>query len=495
MSLLDNILAGIQAGGTGIGDDEDQQRRRALMAPAMRPGLQTSANTALPAPLARLVAQPRGILMAPNTVASQVARPVTTMAPAVRAAAAPVAQARDLTGMAPMPARTAEARLASDLAAGPSAPQFQPPKQGRLRRILTGAAIGAAGRFPEMQRDLENRLEPPSAEQNYEQQIAQDTAAANLERQQQQDQLNRENVQSEIASRGKSKPVVTAQKPIERNVMIDGKPAIQQFRNGQWTTEAGVEPYSPSPEKPAAVGTPHPGTLDGKPAWGVLTPTGWQDPNTHQPIPNFEPQPAYAETGLWDPIMVPNPNGKGGMVPAKFNRRTGETVIAAPRATTAIPQAAQKQIDEAEKDAMGADQRYQVMLESEPQALAGNQQAMMLIVSNHIGMTLGQQKGSRINQAVWNEAVESSPWLARAEAKFDKRGYLSGVVLTPAQIHQMVDLAKLQRGVNWNKVKETATQYGVPNAVSIPPGIEGNAAQGTNAGAAGNAGSDPLGIR
>ena len=46
-------------------------------------------------------------------------------------------------------------------------------------------------------------------------------------------------------------------------------------------------------------------------------------------------------------------------------------------------------------------------------ALAGDQQAMLSLVANHIGMTLGAQKGARINQAVWNEAVESAPWLAR----------------------------------------------------------------------------------
>jgi hypothetical protein len=74
-------------------------------------------------------------------------------------------------------------------------------------------------------------------------------------------------------------------------------------------------------------------------------------------------------------------------------------------------------------------------------ALRGDQQAMISLVANHIGMTLGAQKGARINQAVWNEAVESAPWLARAVARFDNRGLLSGVTLAPEQMRQMVGLA------------------------------------------------------
>lgn len=74
-------------------------------------------------------------------------------------------------------------------------------------------------------------------------------------------------------------------------------------------------------------------------------------------------------------------------------------------------------------------------------ALAGDQQAMLSLVANHIGMTLGAQKGARINRAVWDEAVQSAPWMQRIAAKFDDRGYLSGVTLAPDQMRQMVRLA------------------------------------------------------
>ena len=73
-----------------------------------------------------------------------------------------------------------------------------------------------------------------------------------------------------------------------------------------------------------------------------------------------------------------------------------------------------------------------------------NQQAMLSLVANHIGMTLGAQKGARITRAVWEEAVQSSPWLARAQARFSGEGlnaYLTGVVLTDDQMRYMVDLA------------------------------------------------------
>lgn len=80
-----------------------------------------------------------------------------------------------------------------------------------------------------------------------------------------------------------------------------------------------------------------------------------------------------------------------------------------------------------------------------------DQQAMLSLIANHIGMTLGAQKGARINQAVWNEAVSSAPWLESEYAKmfhtdpstgehvFD--GWKRGVTLTPGQMHQMVELA------------------------------------------------------
>lgn len=73
--------------------------------------------------------------------------------------------------------------------------------------------------------------------------------------------------------------------------------------------------------------------------------------------------------------------------------------------------------------------------------LQGDQQAMLSLVANHIGMTLGAQRGARITRAVWDEAISSTPWLAKVSAKFSDDGYLSGVTLAPEQMRQMVRLA------------------------------------------------------
>lgn len=95
----------------------------------------------------------------------------------------------------------------------------------------------------------------------------------------------------------------------------------------------------------------------------------------------------------------------------------------------------------AKADLQGAIDRQNTMDRNLKSALNNDQQAMISLVSNHIGMTLGGQKGARINQAVWNEAVESVPLIARIQAKFDKDGWLSGVTLAPEQMRQMVNLA------------------------------------------------------
>jgi hypothetical protein len=99
--------------------------------------------------------------------------------------------------------------------------------------------------------------------------------------------------------------------------------------------------------------------------------------------------------------------------------------------------------------------------------LAGNQQAMMSLVANHIGMTLGLQKGARITQTVWNEAVATAPWLGRISAHFDANGYLSGVVLTPEQMHQMVDLAHDRMEVMTDRLERVKSEYS--DELSVKP--------------------------
>jgi hypothetical protein len=94
-------------------------------------------------------------------------------------------------------------------------------------------------------------------------------------------------------------------------------------------------------------------------------------------------------------------------------------------------------------DPMSSAERYNVMTDSLDKALKNHdQQAMLNLLTNHIGMTMGLQKGARITQAILQEAQKSQPWLASMKAKFDQDGYLSGVTLGPEQMHSMVDLAR-----------------------------------------------------
>ncbi len=75
-----------------------------------------------------------------------------------------------------------------------------------------------------------------------------------------------------------------------------------------------------------------------------------------------------------------------------------------------------------------------------------DQQAMLSILFNHIGMTSGAQKGTRITQTMIDEAQESAPWVSRLLTRIgvgnnlDEMG-LRGIVLTSQQMQQMVDLA------------------------------------------------------
>jgi hypothetical protein len=137
------------------------------------------------------------------------------------------------------------------------------------------------------------------------------------------------------------------------------------------------------------------------------------------------------------------------------------------------------------------------MNESLPAALKGDQQAMVNILMNHVGMTLGAQKGARMNQAVIKEAEQSAPWLGRINASFDSQGYLSGVKLTPDQMHSMIALGVSSQNQAKRKFEETrdSINSGIltsPSAGGGPKPGGGTAGAQPSSGAKNN---DPLGIR
>jgi len=117
-----------------------------------------------------------------------------------------------------------------------------------------------------------------------------------------------------------------------------------------------------------------------------------------------------------------------------------------------------------------------------------DQQAMLSLIANHIGMTLGAQKGARINRAVWDEAIASTPWLSKIAAKFDDRGYLSGVTLAPEQMRQMVDLAHEKVAILGEHRDRVRSQYEDVLSLNKPSGSkEKGAAPAVDS-------KDPLGI-
>jgi hypothetical protein len=204
------------------------------------------------------------------------------------------------------------------------------------------------------------------------------------------------------------------------------------------------------------------GVSQGKNTYAMLTENGWVDAGTKQPLPDFKPNPTFAQTGMF--AIDTSYDQNGNPIPVLLDRRSGK-VSAAPAGLVAPMMA--KGIEAARTGAIGADSRLRQMLGLQQRAKAGDQQAMLAMTANHIGMTLGAQKGARINQAVWNEAVESAPWLARAAAHFGPDGYLSGVVLSPDQVDQMVDLGQLARQAAWENTVQQAAAAGVP--MDVPP--------------------------
>lgn len=111
--------------------------------------------------------------------------------------------------------------------------------------------------------------------------------------------------------------------------------------------------------------------------------------------------------------------------------------------------------------ALDAEQRLSRMEAAYQKGLKGDQQAMLSLLTDHIGMTLGMQKGARITKDILNEATQSQPWLAKIKSRFDDRGYLSGVTLGPEQMKQMLELGYGARDRAVQGAYDASQLYGV----------------------------------
>lgn len=118
--------------------------------------------------------------------------------------------------------------------------------------------------------------------------------------------------------------------------------------------------------------------------------------------------------------------------------------------------------------ALDADERLSRMERSYQKAVKGDQQAMLALLTDHLGMTMGIQKGARITKDILNEAQNSQPWLQKIAARFNDNGVLSGAALGPEQMKQMLDLGYEARDRAYGSAHDAATTYGVP----LPKGME-----------------------
>jgi hypothetical protein len=127
---------------------------------------------------------------------------------------------------------------------------------------------------------------------------------------------------------------------------------------------------------------------------------------------------------------------------------------------------ARQEIAKIYADPLLSAERYNIMTKNLSDALPekegghNDQQAMLSLLANHLGMTMGLQKGARLNQAIIDEAAKSQPWLSRMGAKFDKDGYLSGLTLGPEQMKSMVNLARERYKEDISKARSTAKYAG-----------------------------------
>lgn len=256
---------------------------------------------------------------------------------------------------------------------------------------------------------------------------------------------------------------------------------------GQWVTDTatGKPVFATSAQIAGAPGgtyAPYAAKAPGAPATKDLLVNGktvieaW-DPKTGKfDLPVGEAPPSFAQTGFFKPMIVFDPT-TAQLMQGSFDERTGTvTAYGAGRSSKdllPVVDAAVRPLNDAIVAGHEADKRLRVMEENAADAWKGghaDQQAMLSLLANHLGMTTGAQRGARINQAMWDEALKSRPWLQGAAVKFDKDGALSGVVLTQAQIAQMLKLAKIVDQQSWQQASDTAAMYGIPWSPLPPAG-------------------------
>jgi hypothetical protein len=153
-----------------------------------------------------------------------------------------------------------------------------------------------------------------------------------------------------------------------------------------------------------------------------------------------------------------------------YNPKTREVVDAAGIQKPGAPHKEGEESNKIYSPALDAAERYNTMSQNYLDGVKNHdQQAMLSLLANHLGMTLGGQKGARLNQSIIDEAVKSRPWLQGITSKVDSNGLLTGVTLTPQQMKQMVDLGHDRYVQELTKARALATNAGITKAPKMTP--------------------------
>lgn len=267
--------------------------------------------------------------------------------------------------------------------------------------------------------------------------------------------IEREKVENQASQAQASDATARAAQTVEQTRELPGKTASEEGMQGAQTTEAQSRTKQLDQQTQALTASSQP-----------------LDQNTAPQLENVW-APVKQQLGITTPLFTP------GMTPAQTAERVdalktlaglnekqqehkdtvdmrksehadSEADKAASRALTASlagnkqDTAARSAGYKAYEPAVGSAERFNVMTQNYEDATKNNnQQAMLSLLYNHLGMTMGLQKGARMTQSIIEEAQKSQPWLQGIKAKFDpKTGYLSGVTLGPQQMRDMVSLAQ-----------------------------------------------------
>jgi hypothetical protein len=110
---------------------------------------------------------------------------------------------------------------------------------------------------------------------------------------------------------------------------------------------------------------------------------------------------------------------------------------------------------------MDSAERMNVMTQNYEDAVGKHdQQAMLSLLYNHMGMTMGLQKGARMTRDSIHEAQQSQPFLQGMGAKFDSRGYLTGITLSTGQMREMINNAQGRYQEDVRKARGEAAYLG-----------------------------------